>query len=255
MANKAFDRRSKILAYLQSHQRASTHTLSVEFGVSEVTLRNDLALLEREGALERRHGGATVRSPFAAEHSFADRRHLHERQKKKLAQAALSFVHSGDTILLDNSTSAYQLAQLLTDKTNIRVVTNGFPIAALLAPCREIEVVLLGGILRHETASLVGPFAPEMLKALHAAHAFMGAGGVSVARGLTDVDVREVEIKRAMVRSADHLIALVDASKFGVEAFLTFVDLDDLDVLVTDGPVPESIAAACEDNKIDLMLA
>ena len=255
MTATAFDRRSKILAYLKDVRRASTRTLSHEFGVSEVTIRNDLALLERSGSLQRRHGGAEMGGALQGELSFADRRHLHAHEKQKLAQAAARLVRKGDTILLDNSTSAWQLAQLLCDKSDLRVVTNGFPIAAALAPCTGIEVVLLGGILRHETASLVGPFAPQMLASLHADCAFMGAGGLSVARGLTDADVREVEVKRAMVKAADQLVALVDASKFGREAFLTFAALDDLDTLVTDGPVGKEMCEKCADLKVRVIIA
>ncbi len=255
MAATAFDRRSKILTYLKDVGRASTRTLSNEFGVSEVTIRSDLALLERDGSLQRRHGGAEMRGAVQGELSFADRRHIHAHEKQKLALAAARLVRKGDTILLDNSTSAYQLAQLLCDKTDLRVVTNGFPIAATLAPCAGIEVVLVGGILRRETASLVGPFAPQMLASLHADCAFLGAGGLSEARGLTDADVREVEVKRAMVRAADQLVALVDASKFGREAFLTFAALDDLDTLVTDGPVANEMMEKCAALKVRIVIA
>ncbi len=255
MAATAFDRRSKILAYLKDVRRASTRTLSMEFGVSEVTIRNDLALLERDGALQRSHGGAEIRAALQDELSFADRRHLHMHEKQKLARAAARLVRKGETILLDNSTSAYQLAQLLVDKTDLRVVTNGFPVAASLAHCSGIEVVLLGGILRHDTASLVGPFAPQMLESLHADCAFVGAGGLSIARGLTDADVREVEVKRAMVHAADRLVALVDASKFGREAFLTFAALDDLDTLVTDGPIATEMTEKLAEMEVHIVVA
>lgn len=246
----AFDRRSQILSLLQRERRASTRALSEAFGVSEVTIRSDLALLEREGTVQRRHGGAEISGGYQAELSFADRRHLHAREKQRLAQAAAALVRDGDTILLDNSTSAYQLAHLLGDRTNLRVVTNGFPIAAALAPCKGVEVILLGGVLRHETASLVGPFAPQMLASLHAHRAFVSAGGLSTARGLTDADIREVEVKRALVQAADELVALVDASKFGREAFLTFAPLADVDVLLTDGPLPPDLAEACRRLKV-----
>jgi DeoR/GlpR family transcriptional regulator of sugar metabolism len=140
-------------------------------------------------------------------------------------------------------------------RTDLRVVTNGFPIAAALAPCAGIEVILLGGILRHETASLVGPFAPQMLASLHADSAFVSAGALSLTRGLTDAYVREVEVKRAMIQAADELVALVDASKFGRDSFLTFATLADLDILITDGPVPANLAARCAAENVRIILA
>jgi DeoR family fructose operon transcriptional repressor len=211
-------------------------------------------LLERQGWLQRVHGGAAIARPLLPELPFSDRRHIHTREKQRLAQAALTFVHPGETILLDSSTSAYQLAVLLCSRPDLcrdlRVVTNSFAAASVLAPAPGVEVVLLGGVLRPETTSLVGPFVAQMLGQLHGHCAFLSAGGLSVARGLTDADIREVEVKQAMVQAAARVVALIDASKFGRESFLTFAPLAEVDDLITEGPLPADIEAHCHAHSV-----
>ncbi len=246
MSAATFDRRTQIVEALQSEGRLSTRDLSARFGVSEVTIRTDLALLEKQGWLERVHGGAEAARPFQTEHSFDERRLAHRREKQKIAAAGGRLVQSGQTLLLDNSTSAHQLALWLRDEgalSDLRIITNSLPTASLLAPCRYYEVLVVGGVVRPGTYSIVGPFVPQMLDPLHADLLFLGASGLTAARGLTDADLREVEAKRAMLARAQQVVALVDSSKLGRESFLTVAALAELDLLVTDGPIPDELDA------------
>jgi DeoR/GlpR family transcriptional regulator of sugar metabolism len=244
MPADSFGRRTQIIEALRHEGRMSTRALSARFGVSEVTIRTDLALLEKQGWLERVHGGAEAAHPLQTERSFAERRQTHLREKQKIAEAAGRLVQPGQTILLDNSTSAHQLALWLREACglrDLRVITNSFPTASLLAACRDFEIMIVGGVVRPETLSIVGPFAPPMLDQIRADLLFLGASGLTAARGLTDADIREVEVKRAMLARAEQVVALVDSSKLGRESFLTVAPLVDLDILVTDGRIPEEL--------------
>lgn len=241
---KSFDRRHEIIRRLQEHGRLSTYALSRQLGVSEVTIRNDLEILAEQGWVQRLHGGAELGRRVQNEQPFTVRLGDHVAEKQRLAQAAANLVQPGETILLDSSTSAYQVALLLRATAELRVVTNNLQTAAALAKNPTIEVMLLGGLVRDKTASVVGAHAVEMLTSLHADRAFVGASGLTLERGLTDVDTREVEVKRAMVRAATQVIALLDAGKFGQQAFLTFAPLDAIHVLIADGGAPEPYASA-----------
>jgi DeoR family fructose operon transcriptional repressor len=252
MATETFDRHTRIIDALREQRRISTRALSQRFDVSEVTIRKDLAALEKQGWLQRVHGGAEALRTPQPEQSFAERRHLHAREKERLAEAAAHLVQPGQTLILDNSTSAYQLALQLCQTSDLRIVTNSFPAASAVAGCRNIEVVVLGGVLRPETSSIVGPFLGQMLDHLHADWLFLGASGVSVARGLTDADIREVEAKRAMVHAARQVVALVDGSKFHAESFLTFATLGEVDILISDEQPPEDIAIACVREQVQV---
>ncbi|MCO6449878.1 MAG: DeoR/GlpR transcriptional regulator [Caldilineales bacterium] len=231
----AFDRRSEIIRHVQNRQRVSTIELSDRFGVSEVTIRNDLRVLAGQGWIQRVHGGAELSPDFLQEQSFATRATIHSYEKESIALAAAALVRSGDTLLLDSSTTAYQLAlELAKTRTTARVVTNNLHIAMTLKDSPQLEVIILGGVIRGETASVVGQLASDMLGHLHVDKAFLSASGLSLERGLTDADIREVEVKRAMVGAAQQVIAMLDASKLGKQSFLTFARLEDIDHLLCE---------------------
>lgn len=252
---KTFDRRSEIIRHLQENGRLSTRALSQQMRVSEITIRNDLQILADQGWVQRVHGGAELAPRVQIEQSFVARLGEHAGEKQRLAQAAAAQVQPGDTILLDSSTTVYQLALRLREMSDLRVVTNNIQAAAALAMNPAIEVILLGGVVRDKTYSVVGPHVVEMLAGLHADKAFLSASGLTLERGLTDADTREVEVKRAMVKAAAQVIILLDASKFGQQAFQTFATLDAVHRLITDGSAPELIAAELTGRGIDIITA
>lgn len=235
----AFDRRSEIVRYLQQNERASTQALSRLFDVSEVTIRHDLNELVQRGWVSRVHGGAEVVQRLQYEQSFAERRAINLDAKISIARAAVSLVQKGSTIILDSSTTTFQLALLLNDMRDLRVVTNNLHVVSILSANKDIEVIIVGGIVREETASIVGPPAAEMLARWHADQGFFGAAGLTERRGLTDVDIRETTVKQAMIAAVDKVNVLLDVSKFGKQAFSTFANLEEIDELITDRPVGE----------------
>lgn len=247
-----FERRSEIIQYLQDKKRASTQSLSQLFQVSEVTIRNDLTELEKGGWISRVHGGAEAVHRLQDEQPFAMRRALQLEEKIGIAKAAASWVKPGDTIILDSSTTAFQLALQLTEVPNLRVVTNNLHVVSTLSSCQGIEVIIVGGIVRGETASVVGPPAEEMMGNWHAHQGFFGAAGLTRQRGLTDADIREAQIKKLMVKAVDKVNVLLDASKFGKQAFSTFANLEDVDQVFTDNKIPEEYTELCREFEIKL---
>ena len=247
-----FDRRNEIIRHLQQQQRASTRALSELFQVSEVTIRHDLNNLEQQGWLTRVHGGAQLAPSLQGEQSFVSRQGQHVQEKTNIAQVAARLVEPGDTVILDSSTTAFQLAMQLRELTDLRVVTNNLQVAAALSPWAGIEVMLLGGIVRYETSSVVGPPVEEMLSRLNADKGFFGAAGLTVERGLTDADLREAQVKRAMVKAVGQVTVLLDSSKFGQRAFAVFATLADIDQLITDDKIPVEYKELCREAGLDL---
>jgi DeoR/GlpR family transcriptional regulator of sugar metabolism len=250
----AFDRRSEIIRYLQENQRASTRRLSQLFDVSEVTIRHDLTTLEEQGWIARVHGGAEIALPLQGEQSFSERQRLHLAEKVSIARAAAGLIEAGDTLILDSSTTAFQLTPYLKELDRLRVVTNNLQVVAALSAAAGIELVLLGGVVRNETASVVGPPAEEMLDRLNADYGFFGAAGLTLERGLTDADMREAQVKRAMVRAASRVAILLDSSKFGQRAFATFATLAEVDHLFTDEGLPAEYREECRQLGIELSI-
>jgi len=250
----AFDRRSAILEYLQLHGRASTSELSQQFGVSEVTIRTDLVALQESGWLDRRHGGAEVAPRTVGEQPFDQRRGLRGQEKAEIARAAVAMVQPGDHILLDGSTTAYHLALQLRGLQDVTVITNNLRVAQVLAENPGLEVLLIGGVLRGGTWSTVGLLAEEMLAKLHARRGFFGAAGFTLDRGFTDADTREVQIKRALVAAAGRVTVLLDSTKLGQQALLTFAQLSQVHCVVTDRGLAPAYAEAMRQAGVEIIV-
>jgi len=251
----AFDRRTAILGYLQRHGRASTRELSRQFGVSEVTIRTDLMALQESGWLDRRHGGAEVTPRTVDEQPFDQRRGQHGREKARIAAAAAALVRPGDHVVLDGSTTAFQLALELRGVNGLTVITNNLKVAEALAENSGLEVLLIGGVVRGGTWSTVGVLAEEMLTKLHASQGFYGAAGFTIDRGLTDADTREAQIKRALVAAAGRVNVLLDSSKFGQQALLTFAQLSQVHRIITDREPPPEYTDALRSAGAEIIIA
>lgn len=235
---------------LRQSRRCSTRELSDLFGVSEVTIRQDLTLLEEEGFIERVHGGAVLTPRLQSEETRDQREVLCLEEKQRIARAAAAYVQSGDTILLDSSTTAFQMTPFLAEKRDITVVTNQFHIARVLSGVPTVTVTMIGGTLRRETWSMIGPLAEHAASRVTAKLGFFGSAGVTLTRGLTDADPREVSIKRVMAAAAERIFVLVDSSKFGRSALLQTIPLNRVSQLITTAGAPAEMIDALTAREI-----
>lgn len=219
--------------------------VALEWAVSEVTLRGDLAALEAQGAIVRVHGGAMPR-PTAGESSFETSVELQAAAKLAIGRAAAGLVASGQSVLLDVGSTALAVARALvarTDLVDVHVITNGLTIAlALEAAMPRFEVVVTGGSLRPLQHSLVNPFAGLLLESLHTDIAFIGCTGVHPVHGATNVNLPEAEVKRAMVGATERAVLIADASKLGVADLGRIAPLDAFERLITAGAAEEAAA-------------
>lgn len=240
-------RRDQILTLLQQQGQITVKALAEQLGVSEVTIRNDLALLDREGLIRRVWGGAALDRPLWPEGSFANRLKKRTAEKERIAQAAAAMIADGDTIMLDASTTAYAIARQIAERRNLTVITNGMHLALALGAQQSITTIVIGGQVRGDTGSLTGTLAEEMLDRLHAAKGFFSAWGLSKARGLSESSIPEGLLKARMVRHVDQVIAVLDSGKIGVSALTSFCTVSDIDQLITAGEEAEARAAIFAD--------
>ena len=223
--------------------RARVSALATRFGVSGVTIRKDLAVLEAEGRIIRAHGGAIAVNSSPSEPAFDLRERLQREQKSRIGAAAAALVADGETIAVDASTTGLYMVRHLKSRpwTQLTVVTNGIRIAAELAGGSGITVLVPGGRLRWQAMSFVGHWGDGLFRRINVQKAILGAAGISVDAGLTDATEEEAQIKRAMVTAAREVIAIVDATKWGKAAFATFCRLDQLSRVVTDDQAPADL--------------
>jgi DeoR family transcriptional regulator of aga operon len=244
MAQKLFleERLDQIGTLLHEQGRVSVTDLSERFGVSAVTIRNDLGILEQQGHLVRTHGGAMALPDLGTElPAFALRKELHLAQKEKIGQAAAALVRDGDSIALDASTTAWQIARHLKDRRELTIVTNGLFVALEFLDSPSVTVVMPGGSLRTASASLVGDQGASILDRYHVQKGFFGAGGFTIEEGLTDTSQYEVELKQHMVRRSKQVIAVIDSSKWGQVTFSSLAAVDELDHVISDQAAPPDL--------------
>ncbi len=237
------ERRQGILERIRQAGRASVAELSQQFGVSEVTIRADLQALAERSLIVRTHGGAIAAARGPYELSLAARRLQQVVEKRRIGAAAATMVADGEAIFLDSSSTALAIAQNLKHCRDLTVITNGLTIAQELIDAHGVTVVLIGGILRRETASLVGGDGLDRLRRFNIQKGFFGAHGITLAEGLTDVSLAEADLKRPVIAMCRQVIAVLDATKWGRVGLASFASLDQVQQVITDDAAPTDLVA------------
>jgi DeoR/GlpR family transcriptional regulator of sugar metabolism len=241
-------RRDALQRRLTAHGECGFAELAEDFGVSEMTIRRDLEMLEAEGLVRRVRGGAISVVSRAYEPPFAIRATTASDAKEAIGTAAALLVNDGDTVIVDVGTTTMALARALHGKHGVTVVTASLPIAVELGSDPDIRVVVTGGQVRSGELSLTGGMAEDAFGVLNCDLAFIGIGGICASPGLTEYNPDDARVKKAAIGAARRVIVLADVSKLGRVAFSTVAPLSSVDVLVTDAaaehPVAQEIAAA-----------
>jgi DeoR/GlpR family transcriptional regulator of sugar metabolism len=236
-------RRQLILKDIYNLGAGLVTDLSEKYGVSEMTIRRDLMALEEEGYVQRTHGGA-IRQPAPPDvHVLAREKRvkLFAAQKTAIAHyAATHLVADSDIVILEGGTTVTAMIPFLAEREDLTVVTNGLyatnELQRHLRP--SSAVICAGGILRKESSTFVGPVAERFFREFHANKLFLSATGLTLPTGVTDPNMVETQVKRAMVASASKVFVLLDSSKFGVKSLMTVALLDEVSLLITDDRAP-----------------
>jgi DeoR family transcriptional regulator of aga operon/DeoR family fructose operon transcriptional repressor len=251
------DRRQRILDLVQERREVAVAELSQRFGVSEVTIRADLGSLARRGLVVRTHGGGVVPDYAPLELTFATREVSNVELKRRIGQAAAQLVAAGESVVLDASTTALQVARALRERSGLRdvtVITNGVHTALELLDCPGFSTILTGGQVRATAVSLTGALAADLLGKIHAGIGFFGARGLTVEQGLTDVNMQEVEMKAAMASRCARVVAVVDHTKLGQVGLATFAELSSVGLVITNEEADPTCVADLRQAGIDVML-
>lgn len=216
--------------------------LAKQLAVSEVTIRMDLDVLEKQGLLFRTHGGAILNPKTGYERAYQDEELSFPEEKRRIGWRASQLVSDGDTVILDVGTTVMEVARQLVRYKDLTVVTNALNVATWLENYAQITVIVTGGTLRATQHSLVNPYADLVLERVHADIAFIGANGIDVRYGVTNVNIPEAEMKNRFLKASRRQILVADSSKIGNVARAKVGDLDDFDLLITDDQAdPEQV--------------
>jgi DeoR family transcriptional regulator of aga operon len=232
------ERMQEVLRMLETRDSVQVTELAETFSVSEVTVRSDLSVLAGQGLVARVRGGVRPREQGQSEVGFDLRLRLEVQGKRAIARAAAAMVDEGEAVALDASTTAYYLALELRAKRELVVVTNGLLVATALADAPGITVLVTGGVLRLSAMSLVGDLGTDVLRTTRINKGFLGARGLSLERGLMDLNPDEVRIKQEMADACEQVYGIFDGTKWHRSALLAFVARDDVAGIVTDTTAP-----------------
>ena len=213
------ERLDAIRSHLYAHGYSSIQTLADAVGASLATIRRDLQVLEREGAIDRVHGGARIAEGSSVEMAFQERAKHNLDAKRAIAGAAYALLTPHASVFLDAGTTVLQLARLIrVNPMPLRIFTNGLAVAEEFLNVPNLEVTLLGGQLRSENASTVGPQAESMLDTLWFDQLFLGVSAIGPDGGIYSVDSAEASLNRRMLSRSEQRFLLADSTKFGMMA-------------------------------------
>ncbi len=231
----ARQRQDYILGRIRDDGAVRVADLVDSLGVSDMTIRRDLTLLQRRGLVEKTYGGAAALSDSALyEPGFRTKSALMQAEKEAIAAAAAGLVEPGTAIGISAGTTTFALGLRLIDIPGITVVTNSIPVADVLhARGRSDQTVIPTGGVRTPSDALVGPLAVGSIRSVHVDIVFMGVHGM-YARGFTTPNILEAETNRALVAAGRRLVVLADHTKWGVIGISAIARLDEAETLVTD---------------------
>jgi len=249
------ERMQQILRMLETRDSVPVSELSESFAVSEVTVRSDLTALARQGLVARVRGGVRALQQGHSEVGFDLRLRLEVERKRAIARAAVALVGEGEAVALDASTTAYYLALELRTKRELVVVTNGLLVATALADAPGITVLVTGGTLRLSAMSVVGDLGADVLRTTRINKGFLGARGLSLERGLMDLNPDEVRIKQEMADACEQVYGILDGTKWHRSALLSFAAVEDLAGIVTDSSAPADEVETWREAGIEVITA
>ncbi len=253
----ARQRQERILEMVQTAGGARISDLVDLLGVSDMTVRRDIAVLARRGQVAKVHGGATALTGRAAdEPGFAAKSQLKTAEKAAIARLAAALVQPGDSVAISAGTTTHAVAVELLAVPDLTVVTNSVPAGEVLhAAGRDDLTVLLTGGVRTPSDALVGSVTTSALTSLHVDWLFLGVHGIDERAGLTTPNLVEAETNRALVSCARRIAVVADSSKWGVVGLCSIARLDDIDVLITDSGLDPEAQRALKSHIGRLVLA
>jgi DeoR family transcriptional regulator of aga operon len=249
------ERQQRILDLINKERRASVKELSTLFNTSEVTVRNDLNKLSKQGYIIRTHGGAI----YTDENRNRNTKHvpgnnLQNSMKEDIGKVATSFVKNGDVIFIGSSITAYNMVPYLEQKHDITIITNSIRVLCSLANMHNIHVITIGGKLKKETMSMVNYSFENILKVINIGKVFLGADGFTIEDGLTAIYEEEVQIKKKILEKCKIIYALIDSTKWGKTSLIKLVETDSIDKFITDANAPRDMINQLQRKGIETIL-
>ena len=249
------ERHAAILERLMQFESVLVTDLAAMLNVSLVTIRKDLTELEKASKLYRSHGKAILMNPYINNRNVNVKEKLCIDEKRLIGKVAASMITRDDSILIASGTTVHALARCIQPDHRLTVITASLQVSEHLSGMENVDIIQLGGMLRHSSLSVVGNYAEHILSNFYCSKLYLGVDGIDLDFGITTTDMREANLNQVMMRTAQKTIVLADSTKFGRRGFSKIADMEDVDLIITDAHVPQSVAQRLEEMGIELIVA
>ncbi|RYY49562.1 MAG: DeoR/GlpR transcriptional regulator [Chitinophagaceae bacterium] len=233
------ERHQHILETIKVEGKVNVLDLCNDLNVSSVTIRKDLKLLETKNFLFRTHGGATLTNPYTTDRHVSEKAQIKQNEKQSIAAAAAALVQADDCIIIASGTTVQFFARALRPQGKLTVITAALNVAMELNQHPDIDVLVLGGMLRKSSSSGTGLYAEKMLEDFSCSKLYLGVDGIDLDFGITTTHVMEAQLNRKMIGAAQKTIVLTDSSKFGKRGFGRICGLEEVDQVITDSGISD----------------
>lgn len=250
-----YSRRAKIIDEIEHNGIVKVSDLSKKFGVSEVTIRNDLEQLEKKNILIRAHGGALKFQRVGIDFELDIKSKKHITEKQLIGKRAAELIKDGETIILDSGTTTLQIAKNLNHLNDLTVITNSLNVAGQLVEFTNVKVIVLGGNLRRKSLSLIGSMAENSLKNYYCDKVFLGVDGIDTKYGISTPNAEEASLNNIMIDISREVIVVTDSSKFLRRSFAFIAPLSKITKIITDKKIPEEEKLNLEKSNVNLLIA
>ena len=248
-------RHEMIMEELIKHGSVYVSDLVKLLDVSAVTIRKDLTELEKSDKLYRSHGKAVLINPYINNRSVNEKEKLATDEKHAIGREAARLITRNDSICIASGTTVHALARNIVPIHKLTVVSASLPVSNILSQHDNIDIVQLGGMLRHSSLSVVGEYASRILDKCFFSKLFLGVDGIDLDFGITTTEMREAALNQKMMDAAQKVIVLADSTKFGRRGFAKIADMDAVDLIITDAGVSPKVVKRIEDLGIELIIA
>ena len=252
------ERHKYILDKLNEYGFIRITDVADELGVTKVTIRNDVKILESKGLLYKVHGSARLANPYISDRDLTTKRLLNREAKQRIAYRAMQLINDGDSIMISAGSTAYALAEAINENIGnyaLNVVTPFLKVSELLCSKENIRVEQLGGRIHSKSCSTFGDGAEQTMKSVVCSMFFVGVDGVDPDFGITTSTIEEAKLSHKMMSCSSKTIVLADSSKFGQRGFGHIAPLEDVDIIITDDGVTKEMRDIMEEMGIELIIA
>lgn len=237
--------------YIIDHKSVSMDTLCHVFRISKNTVRRDLEVLIERGTVEKVYGGVIASENAAVIPeliSFQERASQNSKSKQKIAALASTFIHDRDIIFIDSGTTTMYTVDHLSHLNSVTVITASIPVINKAMNYPNINLIVLPGTIKRNSASIVGSSCVEYLEDYNIVAAFMACTGLSADTGVCNSSTDEYSIKRAALKKSQKHYLLADSAKFGRTSLMTYGQISNFDYILTEQLKDESFRSYCKEH-------